>query len=67
NPPSALTLPGLQLRAVWSPGQGASSAASGKIHRPHSRSRGYSSARSGSPDKARQAPPTGKSTIRAYA
>ena len=46
---------------------GASSAASGEIHRPNSRSRGYSSARSGSPDKARQAPPPGKSTIRAHA
>ncbi|EPQ6968827.1 hypothetical protein ACUVZU_005808, partial [Klebsiella oxytoca] len=59
--PGATALHGLVART------GASSAASGEIHRPHSRSRGYSSARSGSPDKVRQAPPPGKSTIRAYA
>ena len=78
NPRSRLRLPGLQLCAVWSPGQarqapppgkspvaltratalrglvartGASSAASGKIPGRACAYRGYSSARSGRPDR----------------
>ncbi len=51
HPRSRLRLPGLQLCAVWSPGPGASSAASGKIPGRAHVYRGYSSARSGSPDR----------------
>ncbi len=51
HPRSRLRLPGLQLCAVWSPGPGASSAASRKIPGRAHVYRGYSSARSGSPDR----------------
>jgi len=51
NPRSRPRLPGLQLCAVWSPGPGASSAASGKIPGRAHAYRGYGSARSGRPDR----------------
>ncbi|HIH5020576.1 TPA: hypothetical protein ACYSCZ_003704, partial [Klebsiella oxytoca] len=46
NPPVALTLTGATALRGMVARTGASSAASGKIHRPNSRYRGYSSARS---------------------
>ncbi|HDX8892686.1 TPA: hypothetical protein RQO31_002726 [Klebsiella oxytoca] len=49
--PVALTLTGATALRGLVARTGASSAASGEIHRPNSRSRGYSSARSGSPDR----------------
>ncbi len=51
NPRLRSRLPGLQLCAVWSPGPGASSAASGEIPGCAHAYRGYSSARSGRPNR----------------
>ncbi|WP_202929149.1 hypothetical protein [Klebsiella michiganensis] len=61
--PVALTLTGATALRGLVARTGASSAASGEIPGRAYAYRGYSSARPGSPDKARQAPPPGKSPV----